>query len=121
MSMSHDIPKKKNKKKRKKKDKYLYRKYTSRNLQHSNSYRMSQISQNYFDLSSRYLIIADLNLLADGRYLMSRGNEFQSRVPWDQKDFNPKSVRDGGTTSSLPFLPHVLLWHFLNSGARYVG
>ena len=70
-------------------------------------------------LSSRYLIIAGLNLLADGRYLMSRGNEFQRRVPWDQKDFNPKSVRDGGTTSSLPFLLDVLLWNFLNRGARY--
>ena len=68
------------------------------------------------DLSSRYLIIADLNILADGRYLMSRGNEFQRRVPWDQKDFNTKSVRDGGTTSSLPFLLDVLLWHFLNRG-----
>ena len=73
------------------------------------------------DLSSRYLNIADLNLLADGRYLMSRGNKFQRRVPWDQKDFNPKSVRDGGTTSSDPFLLDVLLWHFLNRGTRYVG
>ena len=39
------------------------------------------------DLSSRYLIIADLNLVADGRYLMSQGNEFQRRVPWDQNKF----------------------------------
>ena len=80
--------------------------------------KMQSASRN---LSSRYLINADLNLLADGRYLMSQGNEFQRRVPWDQKNFNPKSVHDGGTTSSLPFLLDVLLWHFLNKGARYAG
>ena len=73
------------------------------------------------DLSSRYLIIADLNLLVDGRYLISRGNELQRCVPWDQKDFNPNCVRDGETTRSLPYLLDVLLWHFLNRGARYAG